>query len=671
MVFGKYSNTLDAAEQDSAWAELRTGVLADPYFPFDVHREVYRLTFDGRKKNAGPPPAWSPAPEYAAQTNIGRMMRELNFRRYDNFHRWSVQEHSAFWARAIEKVGIKFKREPHRIVDISGGVESPDWLPGAEMNIVDSCFKADPERTALVYDEEGGIGAAELTYGRLGQLVNRVARAADELLGKDDRVALYMPMTPESIAAYLGIIKSGRAVVGIADTAAPEELRKKVELGGASAVITIDSYRKDGRVHKIYEKVTAAGIRKAVVVPSRAGEQTPLRGTDMAWDDFLSESTVFESVPKRPSDITNILFSSGTTKDPKVIPWTHVTPIKSIVDGYFHHDIQPDDTLAWPTSFGWMMGPWLTYAGLVNNATMAVFNGSAVSREFGEFVSRRGVTMLGTVPKLVKKWRESGVMERPERVDWSKIKLFSSTGETSNPEDYLWLMWLAGYKPVVEYCGGTEIGGGYITGTLMQPASPGTFSTAALGLDFVLFDEERRFTEMGEVGLVPPSIGLSDTLLNYDHRAEYFEGMPRGPCGDILRRHGDHVEALGRGYFRHHGRMDDMINIGGVKTSSEQVRHHLLSHPGVADCKPFSVDVDGSGQHVLVVYVVPRDLGGAGREKMADDFNSIIKKGMDPLLAHVRDVVLVDVLPQAGPGKTMTTKEFRKDYMRRMRGAVD
>src|SRR5205823_14588669 len=110
----------------------------------------------------------------------------------------------------------------------------------------------------------------------------------------------------------------------------------------------------------------------------------------------------------------------------------------------------------------------------------------------------------------------------------------------------------------------------------------------------------------GEVFLVPPSIGLSNDLLNYDHVQEYFAGVPRGPEGELLRRHGDQVERIGGSFFRHYGRMDDMINLNGVKTSSEEIRG-VISSDLVSDAKPISVDLEGSGQHRLVVFAVPRD----------------------------------------------------------------
>ena len=168
--------------------------------------------------------------------------------------------------------------------------------------------------------------------------------------------------------------------------------------------------------------------------------------------------------------------------------------------------------------------------------------------------------------------------------------------------------------------------------------------------------------------LVPPSIGLSTDLLNYDNDKEYYDGVPRGPQEERLRRHGDQIERLGGGYYRHLGRIDDMININGVKTSSEEVRS-AIGNDLVYDSKPIAVDLDGSGQHRLVVYAVPRDARLLGsdelRIQLRGEFQRSIKANLNPLLAHVEDVVLVSELPQAGPGKTRTMKDLRKDYLAR------
>lgn len=69
---------------------------------------------------------------------------------------------------------------------------------------------------------------------------------------------------------------------------------------------------------------------------------------------------------------------------------------------------------------------------------------------------------------------------------------FGSTGEASNVDEYLWLMGRALYKPVIEYCGGTEIGGGFITGSLLQPQSLSAFSTPAMGCSLFILDSNGR-----------------------------------------------------------------------------------------------------------------------------------------------------------------------------------
>lgn len=94
------------------------------------------------------------------------------------------------------------------------------------------------------------------------------------------------------------------------------------------------------------------------------------------------------------------------------------------------------------------MGPWAIFAAFLNSATLAIFEGSPLTRQFGQFIQSTRVTMLGVVPSMVKGWRQNNTMEG---LDWGHIRCFSSSGESSNIEDYFWLMSFAGYKPVIEY----------------------------------------------------------------------------------------------------------------------------------------------------------------------------------------------------------------------------
>jgi acetyl-CoA synthetase len=391
----------------------------------------------------------------------------------------------------------------------------------------------------------------------------------------------------------------------------------------------------------------------------RSDAEIELRDGDLEWNDLLSESTACPSVIADPYEVTNVLFSSGTTGDPKAIPWNHLTPIKCIMDGHFHHDITPGDVVAWPTNIGWMMGPWLIYAALGNRACLALFEGLPIGAAFTRFVRDAGVSMLGVVPSLVRAWRSSDACEG---ADWAGVETFSSTGEPSNQPDYLWLMSRSGYRaPVIEYCGGTEIGGGYITGTVVQPASPATFTTPSLGLDLVLLDADGRPVADGvdgEVFLVPPSIGLSQSLLNRDHDEVYYDGCPSGPDGQVLRRHGDQMERLAGGWYRAHGRADDTMNLGGIKVSSVELESVLGGHEAVAECAAVAVQPEGVGADQLVVFVVldeerdPADLRVELGRLLASRLNPLFK---------IHDVVVVDALPRTASNKLMR-RELRARY---------
>jgi acetyl-CoA synthetase len=671
-VLGRHRDRTDPESQTETWLEFRKILETEDAFrrASEAHLTLYRLAFEGRRNEEGPGPAWIPSSEQVRATNLATLMRERRVGSYPELHRWSVEHRTEFWSTMLERLGIVFRRKPDRILDPKADVTHPDWFPGARLNIAESCFLAAPEKTAIVYASEEDPELRRTTYRELHRLAARVANGLEALGTKPgDGIALYLPMTPESVGIYLGIVLAGRCVVGIADASAPADFAKRSRIADAKAVFTIDRFLRDGKQHAVYSKVLAAEGPRAIVLGSDVDAAVrPERPQDVSWPDFLAPKDEYEPVARRPSDPSNILFSSGTTKDPKAIPWTHTTPIKAAADAYLHHDVVPADTLAWPTSFGWMMGPWLTYASLVNRATMALYVGGTTRRAFGEFVSQAGVTMLGVVPKLVRAWRLEKTMEG---LDWSRIRRFTSTAEPSTSDDMLYLMSLAGYKPIIEYCGGTEIGGGYITGTMVQPCAPGTFTTPAMGIDLVIMDDGHE-ARRGEVFLIPPSIGLSNDLLNYDHFEEYFAGVPTGPNGERLRRHGDQVERLGGGYYRHRGRIDDMINLNGVKTSAEEIRS-VIGHDFVADAKPISADIDGTGQHRLIVYAVPRDPHQLESpdlpERLRLDFQRSIRERLNPLLAHVEEVVLVPELPQAGPGKTKTMKELRLLYAARTKKA--
>ena len=628
----------------ACWGKISQTVLT-PNHPFALHQLLYNTVFADREE--GVAPAWFPTEDEIKKTNIAAVMRELNLDSYEAFHSWSVDHRTDFWKLMIERIGIQFHRKFSEVVDLSKGYEFPKWLVDARLNIVESCFNAPSDATAIVFQSEDST-LSKITYGELNILINRVANGlVDADFQPGDAIAVNMPMHAESVAIYLGIIKVGGVVISIADSFAPDEIQMRLRIADAKGIFTQDYIRRAGKQLPLYAKVVDANAPKAVVL-SRGGESPiELRNGDLGWEEFLSDSDRFDAVGCDPHDHTNILFSSGTTGGPKAIPWTQTTPIKCAVDAYLHHDIRHGDVLAWPTNLGWMMGPWLIYASLINQGTIALYDGIPTEREFGEFVQQARVTMLGVVPSLVRAWKNTECMKG---LDWRAIKAFSSTGECSNSEDMLFLMSLAGYRPIIEYCGGTEIGGGYLTGTTVQPAAPATFTTPALGLDIVICDEEGQPTDNGEVFVTPPSIGLSTELLNKEHHEVYFEGTPQLPTLPPLRRHGDGVERLANGYCRIHGRVDDTMNLGGIKVSSAEIEGVLNAVSGIREVAAIAVSPPDGGPSQLVIYTVL--LPGADTGSLTSSLQSAIREHLNPLF-RIHDVVVVDALPRTASNKIM------------------
>ncbi|MBT8203409.1 MAG: AMP-binding protein, partial [Acidimicrobiia bacterium] len=491
-------------------------------------------------------------------------------------------------------------------------------------------------------------------YGELEELVDQVAAGLGELgLHRGSRVAIAMPMTLQAVAGYLGIIKAGGVVVSVADSFAPTEIRTRLEIAGADAVITQGVVYRGNRTLPMYGKVREAGDLRAIVVDAEAGR---LADGDVAWEALLGERQPFAAVAVDRSDYLNILFSSGTTGTPKAIPWTHLTPIKAAADAHYHHDVKPGDVLAWPTNLGWMMGPWLIFAALINRATIALFDDTPTERWFGEFVEWAGVTMLGVVPSLVRSWRQSECMEE---LDWSRIRAFSSTGEASNRADMRYLMALAGGRPVIEYCGGTEIGGGYLTGTVVQPCVPAAFSTPALGLDVAILDEAGLPADAGELFLVPPSIGLSTELLNRDHDEEYYAAVPDGPGGAQLRRHGDYMARLDGPYYVARGRVDDTMNLGGIKVSSAEIERVVADLAGIREAAAIAVPIQGGGPSKLIVYVVEEG-DGAGAD-LRSEVSDAIRRHLNPLF-KVHSVISIPSLPRTASNK-VKRRDLRDLYL--------
>ncbi len=642
-------------DQERAWHEQISGSLAAPDVAFEEHWRVHQELFASRTPEQGPPRIWWPDDGTVARSNLETLRREVGMEDYAALHAWSTTERSAFWERMVRRLRLSFD-EPHQAVLGSDDPTHPQWLLGATGNAARWCFLAPDDQVAIVEATEGSDRLREVTYGKLRNLAMRFAAGLQrEGLGEGDGVALYMPMTVECVAAYLGTILAGCHVVSIPDSFAAPEIATRLRLGTAKVVVTMDAFQRSGKTvpmaPKVHEALKINQFDALVVVIGDENDE------EEGWYDFLDDENELTIVDDDLDRVSNVLFSSGTTGEPKAIPWTHLTPIKAAADGHLHQDIHSDDVVAWPTNIGWMMGPWLIYATFVNRATMFLYQGVPTTQHFLESADRAGVTVFGLVPAIVRAWKQAGVP--PHALP--KVRVWSSTGEASNARDYLYLMSLAGYRaPVIEYCGGTEIGGGHLTGTVVQPASPATFTTPAMGIDFVVLQDDGTQAGpggMGEIFLIPPSIGLSERLLNKDHHEVYYAETPKGPEGQVLRRHGDEVQVLYGGFWAAQGRADDTMNLGGIKVGSIELETCMNAHPHVVETAAVGIPPKDGGADRLVVFAV---LNGEAPEALQSELQQRIKEGLNPLF-RIHDVVVVEKLPRTASNKVMR-RELRAQY---------
>lgn len=645
-----------------AWQLISRDILPN-YSSFDIHLILYSALFPTWHNHPETAPAWLPTDEIIQSANISRLMATLNLSSLNELHAFSTQHPEAFWLVMTKTLSIQFDEPPLSTVDLSQGVESPRWFPGAKMNIAASCFQADPQQPAIFFNDDAGA-LQHWTYGQLNSLTNQIANSLIEKgYTAGEAIGIAMPMNQYAIAIYLGILKMGGIVVSIADSFSADEIATRLVIAQAKAIFTQDVSPWGDKQIPLYPKVKQAcliaGLSQKVNIislPFQHSEPQDKREEDLTWESFLSTNATFTSVALDPMSPCNILFSSGTTGTPKAIVWNHTTPIKAGSDAYLHQNIQPEDVLAWPTNLGWMMGPWLIFAALLNRASIAIYTGAPKDRAFGQFIQQARVTMLGVVPTLVATWRQSRCMEN---LDWQHIKLFSSTGECSNAEDMLYLMSLAQYKPVIEYCGGTEIGGAYITSTIIQPNHPSLFGTKAMGIDFMVLDENNQPAETGEVALIPPSIGLSTTLLNADHHQVYFEEMPKIASQQTLRRHGDQVKIHPNGYFSILGRVDDTMKLGGIKISAAEIERTISGIEAIIEVAAIAIPPSIQGPARLVIYAATAS--HLSKESVMKQMQQRINAELNPLF-KIYDVVFVSELPKTASNKIMR-RVLRAQYL--------
>ena len=358
---------------------------------------------------------WHPSRDYLDHSNVARLMRTLSVATADELRARSVADIGAFWDTVVHDLGIEFRTSYSQVVDLTRGIEYPEWFTGGTINIVDAALgrwkEATPAATAIIHEAEAGT-VRRLTFAELDDEVARVrAGLRARGIGKGDAVAIYLPMTPEAVVATYAVASIGAMVVPLFSGFAPAAIASRLQDADAKAVITADGTMRRRRTVPLKplldEALTACPGVEFVAVVDNAGEAVTLEpGRDVEWAELLAADPDPLVEPTSASDVLLLAYTSGTTGRPKGAVHTHAGfLVKVASEVAYGFEMAPGRTFCWITDMGWIMGPLSIFGAHACGGTLLLYEGSPDVPDtglLGTSFERHRVSMLGVSPTLVR-----------------------------------------------------------------------------------------------------------------------------------------------------------------------------------------------------------------------------------------------------------------------------
>lgn len=604
---------------------------------------------------------WRPTPAHIARSRLAQAIKRWGFSDIEQFHRASVDRPDWFWPAAAEDLGIPLRGPIRQVRDESAGRAFPRWFTGATLNIVESCVDrhaADPQQAArAAVTGEGDSGTCRsVTFAELKTEVDRFAAGLQRLgVQKGDRVALFMPPLPEAAVVILGSAKIGAVVVPSFSGYGSESLATRLQASEAKVLVTVDGTTRRGKPVAMKQVADGAmalspSARHLIVVP-HSGEQVAMTpGRDHWWESVAAPLAGPPSAPEAldPNHPLFIIYTSGTTGLPKGIVHSHIGYLlKSTIDFGYAFDLQPGDVLGWITDMGWMLGPLMVVAGLHCGAGIVMVEGLPdypAPDRLWRIAERNKVTVLGIAPTAARSLRSRDIAG--QGADLSSLRAFASTGEAWDEPSWHWLFGEVGGSrlPILNYTGGTETGGGILSGYTILPHAPASFCGPLPGMDVDVLDADAKATaDIGELVMLNTWPGMAHSFWKDDARylETYWSRWPE------VWVHGDLCSIDADGYWHVHGRSDDTLKVGGRRVGPAEIESALVTQAGVAEAAVIGVPDEMRGQSI-VAFVVARPGATLMSGALVDGVTGLIGKAMAPSKIHV-----VDGLPKTRNGKIM------------------
>ncbi|MBW3660418.1 MAG: acetate--CoA ligase [Gemmatimonadetes bacterium] len=601
-----------------------------------------------------------PPPEFARDARIGSMDE------YRRLYRESIADPEGFWGRLAE-AEIDWIEPWDRV--LTWDPPHARWFEGGMLNVSANCLDRHLEtrghKVAIHWVGEPPGEQRTLTYRELHAAVERFAAALESLgLLAGDRVAIYMPMVPETAIAMLACARLGLVHSVIFGGFSAEAIKDRVNDAGAKAVLTADGGWRRGKIVPLKDNVDEAVAEcptvEHVVVLRRTGVEVAWNDErDVWWSDLVRDAP--RGAPPAAVDAEHplfILYTSGTTGKPKGILHTSggyllgaTLTMKSVFD------LKEDDVFWCTADVGWVTGhSYVVYGPLAAGATAIMYEGAPDHPEpdrLWEIVADLEVTIFYTAPTAIRafmKWGE----EWPAKHDLSSLRLLGTVGEPINPAAWMWYHRVIGKErcPIVDTWWQTETGSIMITplpGAV--PTKPGSATVPFFGVDADVVDDAGESVGPGSGGYLVikrPWPSMLRTLWGDDerYRSQYWSRYEER--GWYFT--GDGAQIDEDGYVWIVGRVDDVINVAGHRLGTAEIESALVSHEAVVEAAVVARPDEIKGQAIVAFVTVGG--GVESDETLRSELREHVVRRIGAL-ARPAEVRFAQALPKTRSGKIM------------------
>ena len=587
---------------------------------------------------------------------------------YDSVRKRWLTDPESFWAEAAGDIDWI---EPFaRVLD----AEAPSgrWFTGGVLN---TCYNAldrhadsaAADRTALIYDSAMTGSVRRFTYAELRDRVAELAGAMQAAgLKRGDRALIYMPMIPESVMAMLACARLGVIHSVVFGGFAARELATRISQARPKLILTASCGLEPNRVvaYKplLDDALSQTGHSPELVVllqrPELRAELKPAR--DVEWRDFLRDAKPADCVPVQATDPLYILYTSGTTGQPKGIVRDnggHAVALHWSMKALY--GISPGDVFWAASDIGWVVGhSYIVYAPLLAGATSILYEGKPVGTPdagaFWRVIGQHGVNALFTAPTAIRAIkREDPALEQAQRYDLGTLRALFLAGERCDPDTLEWSGKVLGV-PVIDHWWQTETGwavAGNLLGEGLFEVKAGSAGKALPGWDVRVLDENGAEVPAGETGSIvcrlPLPPGALPTLWQADDR--FRETYLSDFDGCYTTGDAGYMDA--EGYLYVMTRTDDVINVAGHRLSTGALEEVLAMHPDVAECAVTGIADTLKGQVPLGFLCLKSGIDRA-EDEVVSECVALVREHIGPVAAF-RKALVVDRLPKTRSGKVL------------------